>query len=206
MIGGAGDEEPLSLATNQFNELLVGGWTSSTDFPLTAPLQSQYGGGASDGFLYHLDSGGHTIWSTYFGGSGADRITSVRFDDSQRINFGGYTDSTDLPLAGALQTANAGSIDGFFGTLHIAAIHAEGVTVGKNLAGAGYAQLGDTSNFAGVPLTVTSSDPSRVLVATRPDDPGQTSVSVAIRATDSDIAAAASWSTAWSTTVPGGLP
>jgi len=188
LIGGSGDQEPASLATNRFNELLIAGWTSSPDFPLVNPIQAVYGGGASDGFLVHLDSSGQTIWSSFFGGSGADRITTARFDSSQQVDFGGYTDSTDLPLAGALQTINAGSNDGFFGTLNIPVIHAQGLTVGKDLAGQGYAFLGDTSNYVGVPLTIASVDPSTALVATLPSDPGQASVTVAVRASDSDLA------------------
>ena len=187
LIGGAGAEEPLSLATNSFNELLLAGWTTSADFPLNNPLQPQYGGGASDGFLYHVDSAGQPIFSTYYGGSGADRITWAGFDDGQRIFIGGISDSPDLPLSSGATDVNAGGLDGFYGALTVAAIRAEGVTAGKDLATPGYARLGDSKNSIGVPLTIASGDPASVLLAARPDDAGQPSLTTSVRASLNDL-------------------
>jgi hypothetical protein len=187
LIGGSGDEEPLALDTNRFNELLIAGWTSSTDFPLVNPLQKQYGGGASDGFLLHLDSAGQPIWSSYYGGAGVDRVTYARFDDGQRIFIGGTSDSPDLVLNKALYSSNAGGLDGFYGTLVVPVIHADNVTAGKDLVAPGYARLGDTANHIGVPLTIASSDPASVLVAARAGDPGQASITVAVRAAANDL-------------------
>ena len=188
LIGGAGAEEASSLATNGFNELLLAGWTSSTDFPLNHSLQTQYGGGASDGFLYHVDSAGQVIFSSYYGGSGADRITWAAFGDDQRIFIGGVSDSTDLPLPAGATDVNAGRTDGFYGALTVSAIRADGITVGKDLAASAYARLGDSKNYIGVPLTITSADPASVLLASRADEPGQATLTTSIRAAFADLA------------------
>jgi hypothetical protein len=81
LIGGSGAEEPLSLASSSINELVLAGWTGSADFPQIHPVQDQYGGGATDGFLYYVDSAGQPILSSWLGGSGADQITWAGLDD-----------------------------------------------------------------------------------------------------------------------------
>jgi hypothetical protein len=178
VAGGSGSDEPLALATNSFNELLAGGWTDSPNFPQTDPLQKRYGGGSSDGFLYHTDSEGKVIYSAYYGGSGADRVLSVGFYDGKSVFFGGVTDSKDLPLKNPIQSVISGGLDGFYGVLTVPAIHADGVVVGKDLAGSAHARLGDSQNYIGVPLTVTSTNPSRVLVALETGDSGSTAITV----------------------------
>ena len=52
-------------------------------------------------------------YSTYLGGSGIDGATSVAIDGSGSAYVAGYTESTDFPIAGALQGGNAGSVDAF---------------------------------------------------------------------------------------------
>jgi hypothetical protein len=52
-------------------------------------------------------------YSTYLGGSGIDGATSVAIDGSGSAYVAGYTESTDFPIAGALQGVNAGSVDAF---------------------------------------------------------------------------------------------
>ena len=52
-------------------------------------------------------------YSTYLGGSGIDGATSVAIDGSGSAYVVGYTESTDFPIAGALQGGNAGSVDAF---------------------------------------------------------------------------------------------
>jgi hypothetical protein len=178
-FGGSGADEALAITANRFDELLVGGWTNSADFPVSANPVSSCGNGPDDGFLVHLDARVQVVYATCYGGSGSDRITAVATDGGQYDYAGGFSNSADLPLQGAPQTANTGSIDGFQVTFTAPVIHADGLTVGKDLRGTGLALLGDPSNSVGTPLTVTSGDPTRVLLAIRPDDGGQASVTIA---------------------------
>src|SRR5260370_40926380 len=69
-VGGTGAEESLALASNVFNELLVGGWTNSADFPASGGLDAACGRGAGDGFLVNPESGGSPIYSHCDGGTG----------------------------------------------------------------------------------------------------------------------------------------
>ena len=127
------------------------------------------------------------IFSTYYGGSGADRITWAGFGDDQRIFIGGVSDSTDLPLPAGATDVNAGGTDGFYGALTVSAIRADGITVGKDLAASAYARLGDSKNYIGVPLTITSADPASVLLASRADEPGQATLTTSLRAAFADL-------------------
>ena len=73
--------------------------TASADFPTTSgSLQPGYGGGSHDGVVAKLDAGLTTlIWSTYFGGSGADAAYSVALNDAGDLYIAGGTNSPDLP-------------------------------------------------------------------------------------------------------------
>ncbi len=177
-LGGSGDDTVSAVATNARNETLIGGATSSPDFPASAAPASPCGQGL-DGFWAHFDPIGRSIASSCVGGSGTDRINSVAFDQDVHIFLGGSSNSLDLALKNSPQAANAGLSDGFYLTVAEAVIHATDVTVGKDLAATETALLGDPQNTVGTPLTATSSDSSRVLFGLRPDDPGQPSVTVA---------------------------
>jgi hypothetical protein len=178
-LGGSGAEEPLALATNNFNEVLAGGWTTSPDFPVTAGLESSCGRGAQDGFLAHFDTSGQSIFATCYGGKGNDRVTAVGSDSAQHDFIAGYSESVDLPLQNAVQPLNAGSNDGFYASFTTAFIHANDLSVGRDLAGSIAVSLGDSTNYVGVTLIATSADPSSVLLAVRPDEPGQTAITLA---------------------------
>lgn len=97
VIGGSGDERVTSAAfnTNPFlspplTQLLVGGYTNSTDLPTgnyandstTSVLQPEFGGGATDGFLIFISPNNGSIFPTvtYVGGPGADRVNAVGRD------------------------------------------------------------------------------------------------------------------------------
>lgn len=187
LIGGSGAEEATSIAVNQYNEVAVGGVTTSQDMPLKDPIQANYGGGESDGFIYYADSFWNPFVVTYLGGNGSDRVHALQFDSAQRIYAGGASTSTDLPL-NPYVTGNAGGWDGFQAVLRASFLHAAELSVGKDLAGVTTVQLGDPTNATGVPLTVTSGDPERVQLAVRPGDPGAASVTIAYRA-GTDLAA-----------------
>ena len=93
--------------------LLMGGFTDSTDFPITpGAFQSTLAGGSLDVFITGLDSSGSAIvYSTYLGGSRADEVWHLAIDATGNAYLGGLTDSTDFPTTlGAFQTSYAGGV------------------------------------------------------------------------------------------------
>jgi gliding motility-associated-like protein len=119
--GGSGSETAFSLAIDVSNNVYMAGQTSSsTNFPLQnlggAFNQSVYGG-INDAFLVKFSNTGTLLWSTYYGGSGAEQENSVGIDGVGNVYIVGSTTSNNLPLqnlAGAYnQSLIAGSYDAF---------------------------------------------------------------------------------------------
>src|SRR5262249_10595557 len=150
----------------------------STDFPAVNPTQAAYGGGASDGFLYRLDGQGQVAFSTWIGGSGADRVSFVNFDLNSNVIFSGETDSVTMPFSTRVTGSLAGPFHGFWATMSEQVVHASGVMVGKDLMATITARLSDFDSSIGAPVAISSGDPQSVLVADIGDN-GQGSIILA---------------------------
>lgn len=80
--GGSEFDEAYGLVSNSNSDIIMVGYTWSTNFPLQHS-GSQYwqvsgNAGLQDGFIVRLNSGGtQKLWSTYFGGSGNDVLRTV---------------------------------------------------------------------------------------------------------------------------------
>jgi hypothetical protein len=84
----------------------------SLNFPTASPRQAANAGGL-DAFVTKLAPLGNAIlFSTYHGGTGTDRAADVAVDASGAYLVGS-TRSTDFPVSGAFQGANAGETDAF---------------------------------------------------------------------------------------------
>ena len=119
-LGGDSQDEirALALATN--GDVLVGGWTTATDFPGTAGgAQPTNGGGVWDGFVARLSGDLTTLrQSTYLGGSNGDNVYALTLTASGDLLVGGETSSVDLPgSAGGAQPSCGGLSDGFVALL-----------------------------------------------------------------------------------------
>jgi hypothetical protein len=91
----------------------VAGATSSANFPVVNPLQSTLRG-SQDAFVVKFSAGGAAlVYGTYLGGSSIDIGTAIAVDFAGRAYVGGYTISSDFPVASATQVSNAGGYDGF---------------------------------------------------------------------------------------------
>lgn len=91
VIGGTGTNiaTAASLAGSPYATISVGGYTNATDFPTSiqygftgsqlTPWQTDYAGGATDGFFIQVNqTGGAPIFfSTYLGGPGDDKVTGL---------------------------------------------------------------------------------------------------------------------------------
>jgi gliding motility-associated-like protein len=122
-VGGNGDDLYLvgNIQKDKSGNIYTAGYTSSTNFPATAgALQSSYGGGNYDAFVFKLNSAGtNLIYSTYIGGADFDRINSILLDSNTNELYvcGGSWSPTFPTTTGAYQTVLASSGvagDGFF--------------------------------------------------------------------------------------------
>ncbi len=100
-LGGRGADTAYAAAIDDRGAVVVGGETSSDNFPLVDPIQPIYKGG-TDMFIARLevDLSGISM-STYLGGRGYDSLRGLGLLSNGRVYLGGVSNSTDLPLTGA---------------------------------------------------------------------------------------------------------
>jgi Beta-propeller repeat/Cep192 domain 4/HYDIN/CFA65/VesB-like, Ig-like domain len=114
-LGGTAQEKARGIAVNSAGEAYVTGFTESNDFPVANAAQTTKGGGTgSDAFVTKLSADATSaIFSTYLGGSDADRGRSIAVDTSDNAYFAGFTLSIDFPTVNPFQASLAGGRDAF---------------------------------------------------------------------------------------------
>jgi uncharacterized repeat protein (TIGR01451 family) len=130
-LGGSGNETGNAIAVDTASDALVTGMTNSTNFPVTTGAIQSVLNGAQNAFFAHIDTTTVTSnnqvgsYSTYFGGNGTDRGTSIVVDPNLNTYFAGDTTSTTLevsdPLPGPGGTTLNGTSDAFVVKLGTAA-------------------------------------------------------------------------------------
>jgi hypothetical protein len=157
----AGDAVRAGLVDSSGN-LIISGGTESATFPTLNAFQSVYGGGTEDAFVMRLTSTGALISSTYLGGNGDDVGRGLALDSTGTIYIVGGTASTNFPTMAPLQSANAGSYDGFLTKMNPTASQLIFSTyVGGSLSDEGYSVKVDSqANAYLVGITDSSNFPT----------------------------------------------
>jgi uncharacterized protein (TIGR03437 family) len=115
-LNGTYGATPAGIALDASGNAIVAGTTNSPDFPVTPdaleglyapvipPNVEEYGSGFSaaappaTGFVAKLNATGSAlVWSTFFGGSITDSITSMSLDAEGGVYIAGQAGSSDLP-------------------------------------------------------------------------------------------------------------
>ena len=112
-FGGTGGDFAIAADIDNQNNIIIGGYTSSSDLQNLNGFQGA-SGGALDAFTAKFDSTGNLIWSTYCGGSNSEDVHTLHVDDQNNVIIAGETYSTDFPFSpSAFQTGIAGNLDMF---------------------------------------------------------------------------------------------
>ncbi|HYP06348.1 MAG TPA: SBBP repeat-containing protein [Bryobacteraceae bacterium] len=112
-VGGDGLETATGIAVDADGNAYVTGGTTSTIFPVFAPIQTA-SGGDRDAFIFKLNpSGTSLVYATFLGGSAEDFGYRIALDAQRAAYVLGYTKSTNFPTRGAAQASNAGLFDAF---------------------------------------------------------------------------------------------
>lgn len=113
-FGGTGDEAINGMAINSSSELVIGGTTSSSAAIASGGYKLTYSGN-TDCFIAKFNLSGSIIWSTYYGGTGAESDGAVTFDKWGNIYIVGTTSSTTgIAYSGLVNTYQGGIDDGFY--------------------------------------------------------------------------------------------
>lgn len=118
-FGGTDYEDIAALAHDQDGNFIVAGSTSSaTNIATTGAFQFTFGGGngltGADAFMAKFSSDGTCLWSTYYGGAGADLGKGIAIDTSGNIYLSGRTNSsTGIATPGSYQPAKSGTPSGY---------------------------------------------------------------------------------------------
>lgn len=117
-LGGSGGsagapEEINAITVDGYNNIIVGGVTSSPNFPVTAGAMQTTYGGQTDGFISRFNVNGQLTQSTFVGGSSADAINGLVVDFHGTVYATGSTSSQDFPVQLPIQNVNNGLLDAF---------------------------------------------------------------------------------------------
>jgi len=121
--GGASN--PNAIAVDSSGNIYVAGGTNAANFPVTSgglqPTSTDLLGAAyyADGFVTKLNpsaqGSSQMVYSTFFGGSFDDVISSIAVDPAGRVTLVGSTDSIDVPTTpDAFQCCWSGIVGGGF--------------------------------------------------------------------------------------------
>lgn len=112
-LGGSGVDNADAIAVDSSGQAVVGGYTSSPNFPLASAIQATFQG-FFDAFATVLNASGTSlVFSSYFGGSGDDRAFAVAASSGFNLALGGMTASSNFKTAAPLQSSFDGTYDGF---------------------------------------------------------------------------------------------
>ncbi len=106
-LGGSSFDQGYGIAVDGSGNVLVTGFTNSTDF--SGANNAYYGNG--DAFVAKVSASGSLLWATYLGGSNEDEGWGIAVDGSGNSLLTGVTYSTDF--SGANNAFHGGYEDAF---------------------------------------------------------------------------------------------
>ena len=122
-LGGSGNDVAQTLTVDPSGRLVISGYTTSADFPVTADAVQPTFGGVMDAFVSILDpklpAPNQLVYSTYYGGKSFEVPTALKLDANGVIHLVGYTSSSNLPVtADAFQKNSLGGYEGFYAKIN----------------------------------------------------------------------------------------
>jgi hypothetical protein len=170
-LGGTAVDNGERVSVDAAGSAYVLGFSSSTDFPVTAGAADRTANGAFDVTISKLNPAGSAlVYSTFLGGAGFDDGGGLAIDAAGNAYVSGGTGSTDFPTTpGAFDTTSDGG-DAFVTKLNAAGsafVYSTvvGGTNGEGAAGiavdaAGSAWITGTTSSADFPVSANAADPS----------------------------------------------
>lgn len=119
-LGGEAADYAYAVTTDASNNVLVAGFTRSTNW-VSGGFDNSYNG-AEDAFVVKLSPGGAHLWSSYLGGNSDERAYSLAVDSQGNVAVVGSTSSAGW-VSGGFDTSYNGGGDAFLTKLNSAGNH-----------------------------------------------------------------------------------
>jgi hypothetical protein len=119
-FGGSDNDEVRKIALDSKNNIILTGYTLSSNFPVTPDAVQRNPAGNTDVVVSVVnpnDPANFLVYSTYFGGSQGEVAYDVKPDSAGNIYLTGYTLSPDLFTVNAPQPGWGGGIDVFLAAI-----------------------------------------------------------------------------------------
>jgi hypothetical protein len=180
-LGGSDLEWSRGIAVDSAGDAYVTGTTFSTDFPTANAIQPSNHGGFNheDAFVTKINATGSAlVFSTYLGGTADDSGYGIAVDAAGNAYVTGVTQSTDFPLANAVQPAYGGNEDVFVTEINAAgSALAFSTYLGGNMSDLGYGIAVDTAKSTYVTGWTYSKNFPKSLLAFQQSKTGRTKFS-----------------------------
>ncbi len=112
--GGSANDYGNKIATDKAGNIIIIGYTNSTNSIATTGSHQSIKIGNDDAFAAKFNNNGTILWATYYGGSGGDYGNGITTDSIGNIIITGYTTSPNsIATTGSHKTTNDGSHDAF---------------------------------------------------------------------------------------------
>ncbi|OGU58702.1 MAG: hypothetical protein A2X64_00010 [Ignavibacteria bacterium GWF2_33_9] len=96
-LGGTSSEYGNAIESDANNNIFVGGYTNSSNYPLSSGVIDNYYY-SSEGIITKFSPTGSLQFSTYLGGNNSDYIRGIALDSDNNILVSGYTYSSDFAI------------------------------------------------------------------------------------------------------------
>ncbi len=105
-LGGTGDDFPTGLAPDGAGGLVVAGWSSAANYPVTADAADATLSGSADGTLAIVDRSPPALrYASYLGAGGQDKVMALAALPGGRLVLAGTSSSSAFPVTpGAFDT------------------------------------------------------------------------------------------------------
>lgn len=99
--GGKSADFCNDVAVDPGNNVIITGYTISSDFPVTGAAYQLTSKSPNDydAYIAKFDGNGTRLWATYVGGSVSDQATCIGTDKQSNIIIAGSTTSNDFPVS-----------------------------------------------------------------------------------------------------------
>ncbi len=138
LVSSYGDQFRGDVFTDDDNHIYIASATLSSDFPVTSSAAIPLYRGNGDAVIVKMNpTASGILYSTFWGGSGADAAYSIKVSKIGEIIVAGGTQSVNFPLiAGANRTIYGGNTDGF-----VSKFNSNGIQIASTYVGTtGYDQ------------------------------------------------------------------